>query len=63
MVKPEKEADATAADLSKDAAASHDEKDKEEKPESKKRKKCLRCKNDYLFFFALLMCSEWGDKS
>jgi putative Ca2+/H+ antiporter (TMEM165/GDT1 family) len=32
----------------------------------KKQKKCTQkilCKNPYLFFLALLMCSEFGDKS
>jgi Ca2+/H+ antiporter, TMEM165/GDT1 family len=24
---------------------------------------CCKCKNPILFFFALLMCSEWGDRS
>jgi len=23
----------------------------------------MNCKNEYLFFLALLMCAEWGDKS
>jgi len=36
-----------------------------EKPKEKKGKKkcCMNCKNEYLFFLALLMCAEWGDKS
>jgi putative Ca2+/H+ antiporter (TMEM165/GDT1 family) len=33
--------------------------------EKKKAKKltCFTCKNPLLFFLALLMCSEWGDRS
>ena len=36
-----------------------------DKPVEKKKKKksCFKCKNPYLFFLALLMCSEWGDRS
>jgi putative Ca2+/H+ antiporter (TMEM165/GDT1 family) len=35
------------------------------KPVEKKKKKksCFKCKNPILFFLALLMCSEWGDRS
>ena len=29
----------------------------------KKKKSCFKCKNPYVFFLALLMCSEWGDRS
>lgn len=37
----------------------------EEKSAEKKKKKksCFKCKNPYIFFLALLMCSEWGDRS
>lgn len=36
----------------------------EEKPKPKPKKKmCCKCKNPILFFLALLMCSEWGDRS
>ena len=39
-----------------------EEEEKKEEPK-KKKKTCFKCKNPYLFFVALLMCSEWGDRS
>ena len=54
--------DASASQVKPEVQAEAKPEAKEEKP--KKKKSCFTCiSNPFLFFAAILMCSEWGDRS